>query len=96
MPKSALDVAFQLPPQKGKLLRLLLTNKMLAPNEVKEKLDTDTPAHVIIKSLKEHMQKWEPIIRSKRRVGYWIDETEKQRLVTLAKELLHAGDNHTP
>ena len=69
---------------------------MLSPVEVKEELETDTPAHVIVKSLKEHMEKWEPIIRSKRRVGYWIDETEKQRLVNLAKELLHAGDNNTP
>lgn len=96
MSRSALDVAFQLPPQKGKLLKLLLQHKMLTPNEVKDKLDTDTPAHVIIKSLKEHMLKWEPIIRSKRRVGYWIDEAEKQRLVLLAKELLNAGSDNTP
>jgi hypothetical protein len=58
MPRSALDVAFQLPPQKGKLLKLLLTHKMLSPVEVKEELETDTPAHVIVKSLKEHMEKW--------------------------------------
>jgi hypothetical protein len=87
----SLLVTFKLPPQRMKLMALLLSLPIVTPEIIAQRLGIDIEVRVAMNRLRKDLEPFEIEIQSRRRLGYWFTEETKAKI----KQLVDAANNVT-
>jgi len=90
-----LTVTFRLTPSQSKLLGLLLVLPHVTPDMVRQRLEIATDPKVAFHRLRQHLLPWDIFIKSRRNVGYWLEDDMKVRVKTLLVEAGASTDQTT-
>ena len=82
----SLIATFKLPPQRMKLMGLLLTLPIVTTEIIAQRLGIDIEVRVAMNRLRNDLAKWELRIESRRKLGYWFTEETKTRIKLLVSE----------
>ena len=82
----SLIATFKLPPQRMKLMGLLLTLPIVTTDIIAQRLGIDIEVRVAMNRLRNDLAKWELRIESRRKLGYWFTEETKARIKLLVSE----------
>ena len=82
----SLIATFKLPPQRMKLMGLLLTLPIVTTEIIAQRLGIDIEVRVAMNRLRNDLAKWELRIESRRKLGYWFTEETKARIKALVSE----------
>src|SRR5690349_13239035 len=75
-----LAVTFRLTPVLNNLFGLLLALPNVTAEMVRQRLEIATDAKVAMHRLREHLKPWGIEIKSRRNLGYWLEDEEKVRV----------------
>jgi hypothetical protein len=87
----SLLVTFKLPPQRMKLMALLLSLPIVTPEIIAQRLGIDIEVRVAMNRLRKDLEPFEIEIQSRRKLGYWFTEETKAKI----KQLVDAANNVT-
>ena len=83
-----LAVTFRLTPVLNNLMGLLLTLPTVTPEMIRQRLEIAADAKVAIHRLRKHIEPWGIKIRSRRNLGYWLEDEDKAKIKTLLANTL--------
>lgn len=75
-----LAVTFRLTPVLNNLLGLLLSLPNVTSEMIRQRLEIATDAKVAIHRLRRHLEPWKIEIKSRRSLGYWLEDEDKEKI----------------
>jgi hypothetical protein len=75
-----LAVTFRLTPVLNNLMGLLLTLPTVTPETIRQRLEIAADPKVAIHRLRKHIEPWGIKIRSRRNLGYWLEDEDKAKI----------------
>ena len=75
-----LAVTFRLTPVLNNLLGLLLSLPNVTSEMIRQRLEIATDAKVAIHRLRRHLEPWKIVIKSRRSLGYWLEDEDKEKI----------------
>ena len=79
----SLIATFKLPPQRMKLMGLLLTLPIVTTEIIAQRLGIDIEVRVAMNRLRNDLNKWDIKVESRRKLGYWFTDETKARIKAL-------------
>ena len=79
----SLIATFKLPPQRMKLMGLLLTLPIVTTEIIAQRLGIDIEVRVAMNRLRKDLNKWDLHVESRRKLGYWFTDDTKTKIKAL-------------
>jgi len=76
----SLIVTFKLPPQRMKLMGLLLTLPIVTPEVIAQRLGIDIEVRVAMNRLRKDLARFGIVVESRRKLGYWFTDETKNKI----------------
>ena len=73
-------LTFKLTPSLNSILGLLLSQKLVTPEMIEQRLSIATNAKVAVHRLRQAVKEWGITIESKRNLGYWLPLETKAKI----------------
>jgi hypothetical protein len=86
-----LAVTFKLTPVLNNLMGLLLALPNVTPEMIRQRLEIAPDAKVAIHRLRKHLEPYSIEIKSRRNLGYWLEDETKLRIRRMLAEKLRAA-----